>query len=86
MIFAAHPLPDESSVQAARAALEVAARAQPGELLMLALSGGASALVAAPVGAVTLADKIAISAALMRAELRSRARMSMQRQRGALLP
>jgi glycerate 2-kinase len=67
VIFAAHPLPDESSVEAARVALEMAARAQPGELLMFALSGGASALVAAPAGAVTLDDKIAISAALMRA-------------------
>ena len=34
---------------------------------MVALSGGASALIAAPAGGVTLADKIAISSALMRA-------------------
>jgi len=67
VMFAAHPLPDESSVAAARSALELAARAKPGELVLLALSGGASALIAAPAGAVTLADKIAISAALMRA-------------------
>ncbi len=67
VMFASHPLPDESSVAAARAALELAARARPGELVMLALSGGASALIAAPAGAVTLADKIAISGALMRA-------------------
>lgn len=67
VMYAAHPLPDESSVAAARAALEVAARAEPGELLIFALSGGASALIAAPAGAVALADKIAISASLMRA-------------------
>jgi glycerate 2-kinase len=67
VMFAAHPLPDESSVAAARATLELVARAQPSELVMLALSGGASALIAAPAGAVTLADKITISAALMRA-------------------
>jgi glycerate 2-kinase len=66
VMLAAHPLPDASSAAAARAALEMAARTQPGELLMLALSGGASALIAAPAGAVTLADKITISAALMR--------------------
>jgi hypothetical protein len=47
VMVAAHPLPDESSIAAARAALELAARAQPGELVMLALSGGASALIAA---------------------------------------
>jgi glycerate 2-kinase len=67
VMLAAHPLPDESSVAAARAALELAARARPGELVILALSGGASALVAAPAGAVTLTDKIAITTALMRA-------------------
>ncbi|HEX3409422.1 MAG TPA: DUF4147 domain-containing protein [Candidatus Binataceae bacterium] len=62
---ASHPLPDQSSLAAAQAALECAARAQPGELVILALSGGASALLAAPVGAVTLDDKITISASLM---------------------
>jgi glycerate-2-kinase len=67
VMYAAHPLPDESSIAAARAALELAARAHPGELFILALSGGASALLAAPAGAVTLADKITISANLMRA-------------------
>ncbi len=63
----AHPLPDATSVAAARAALELAARARPGELLLLALSGGASALVAMPAGAVALDDKIAVTSALMRA-------------------
>jgi glycerate 2-kinase len=67
VMLAAHPLPDESSVAAARAALDFVARAEPGELVMVALSGGASALMAAPAGAVTLADKIAISCGLMRA-------------------
>ena len=66
VIGAAHPLPDATSVAAARAALELASRAQSGELLMVALSGGASALLALPAGAVTLADKIAITSALMR--------------------
>src|SRR5712671_2958669 len=65
VISAAHPLPDETSLAAARAALEMAARAQPGELVMVALSGGASALLAMPAGLVTLANKIAITAALM---------------------
>jgi glycerate 2-kinase len=67
VIGAAHPLPDETSAAAARAALELAVRAQPGELVMVALSGGASALLAMPAGRVTLADKIAITTALMRA-------------------
>ncbi len=67
VIGAAHPLPDATSVAAAGAALELAVRARPGELLMVALSGGASALLALPAGAITLADKIAITSALMRA-------------------
>ena len=67
VIGAAHPLPDETSVAAARAALALVARAMPGELVMIALSGGASALIAAPAGAIALADKIAVTTALMRA-------------------
>ncbi|MGZ6243510.1 MAG: glycerate kinase type-2 family protein [Candidatus Binataceae bacterium] len=65
VIAAAHPLPDASSERAGAAALEFASRAGPGDLLLLALSGGASALMAAPADPVTLADKIAINAALL---------------------
>ena len=65
LMAASHPLPDASSERAAAAALEFAARAALGDLLLFALSGGASSLMAAPVAPVTLADKIAISAALL---------------------
>lgn len=65
MVAAAHPLPDASSQCAARAALEIAGRAEPGDLLLVALSGGASSLMAAPAAPVTLADKVAINAALL---------------------
>jgi hydroxypyruvate reductase len=64
---ASHPLPDETSSAAAHAALELAARACPGELVLVALSGGASALIAAPAGAIKLADKIVVTNSLMRA-------------------
>ncbi|MBF6559706.1 MAG: DUF4147 domain-containing protein [Candidatus Binataceae bacterium] len=67
VMVAAHPLPDATSAAAGCAALEFAARAAPGELLVLALSGGASSLMVAGAGAVTLEDKNAIAAALMRA-------------------
>ena len=63
--MAAHPLPDASSQRAAEAALEIARHGGPGDLRVLALSGGASSLMAAPAAPVTLADKIAISAALL---------------------
>jgi glycerate 2-kinase len=65
VIAASHPLPDTSSERAAAAALEFAGHAGPGDLLLFALSGGASALMAAPAAPVTLADKIAINAALL---------------------
>ena len=67
ILSGAHPLPDVTSENAARAALEVAAATQPGELLIVALSGGASAMMAAPASGVTLRDKIAVTSALMRA-------------------
>lgn len=66
-IHAAHPLPDASSAAAGRAALDFAATTRRDELFLLALSGGASALMAAPAAGVTLADKIAVTTALMRA-------------------
>ena len=65
VIAASHPLPDTSSERAAAAALEFAGHAGPGDLLLFALSGGASSLMAAPAEPVTLADKIAINAALL---------------------
>jgi len=65
IIAAGHPLPDASSERAASAALEFVRRAGPGDLLMFALSGGASSLMAAPAEPVTLADKIALNAALL---------------------
>jgi hydroxypyruvate reductase len=66
-LHGAHPLPDASSEAAGRAALGVAASAESGELLLVALSGGASAMMAAPAAGITLADKIAVTATLMRA-------------------
>jgi glycerate 2-kinase len=67
ILSGAHPLPDASSENAAHAALEVAAATQPGELLIVALSGGASAMMTAPAAGITLADKVAVTSALMRA-------------------
>jgi glycerate 2-kinase len=66
-IAAAHPIPDESSIAAGRAALEFAGRAGQGDLLIVALSGGASSLMTAPADGIALADKIAVASGLMRA-------------------
>jgi hydroxypyruvate reductase len=54
---ASHPVPDARSVTAARAVLDVAGAAADGDLLLLLLSGGASALMASPAEGVSLEDK-----------------------------
>ena len=62
---AGHPLPNNGSVVAARRALEIARGGQPDDLLLVLLSGGGSALMALPVGGVTLADKQQTARTLM---------------------
>ena len=54
---AAHPVPDGRSVAAGRAVLEIAAAANDRDLLLLLLSGGASALMALPADGISLDDK-----------------------------
>ena len=63
---AAHPVPDERSEAAGRAALALAARVAPDEILLALISGGASALAAVPRDGLTLAAKRAAIAAVMR--------------------
>lgn len=67
ILEAAHPVPDASSVRAARAALDLAARPGRGDLFLVAISGGGSAMVAMPAGSITLQDKVAVTSALIRA-------------------
>ena len=63
-----HPSPNAGSVVAADVALRLAAAARArDELVLVLLSGGASALLAAPAEGVSLADKRATSDALIRA-------------------
>lgn len=64
---ASHPVPDGGSVVAARAVLDVAGAAQPGDVLLLLLSGGASALMALPADGVSLKDKQRAGELLLRA-------------------
>jgi hydroxypyruvate reductase len=63
----AHPVPDLRSVSAARRALDIAAATTPADLLMVLLSGGASALMALPADGMTLADKQDTSRRLLKA-------------------
>jgi glycerate 2-kinase len=61
LLHAGHPIPDAASVAAARRLL--AAR---GDFVLVLLSGGASALACLPGDGLTLADKQALTAALLR--------------------
>ncbi len=63
-----HPLPNEASEHAARRALALA-REDPPSALVVLLSGGASAMLAAPADGVTLDDKVQVTHALLRAGL-----------------
>ena len=62
-----HPVPDEASVAAGTRALEIAGQLGAADRLIVLLSGGASALLAAPAPGLTLEDKRAVSGALLAA-------------------
>jgi glycerate 2-kinase len=67
IFHAGHPLPNAASEDAARAGIALVGGAGPDDLVIVALSGGASALFAVPGGAITIADKIAVTETLLRA-------------------
>lgn len=52
-----HPVPDERSVAAAQEAMTLAKAVDPTDCLVVLLSGGASAVMALPLGELTIADK-----------------------------
>ena len=64
-IESSHPFPDARSQRAAERAVAIAGRAHSGDVLVILLSGGASALMAAPIDGLTLADKIATTRLMM---------------------
>lgn len=64
---AGHPVPAAGSLAAGRRALALAEQVAGDELLVLLLSGGASAALAAPVPGVSLEDKITATRLLLRA-------------------
>lgn len=65
-IEAGHPVPDENSERAGRKALEIANSAHPGDIVLVLISGGGSALWSVPVAPLDLAGKQAITRALLR--------------------
>jgi len=62
---AAHPVPDEAGVRAARLLEESVKGLRPQDLVICLLSGGASALMPAPRLGITLADKQAVARLLL---------------------
>ncbi len=67
LIEAAHPVPDRTSTEAAARSLKLASEAAKDDLLLVMISGGASALWAAPVEGVTLEEKQDLTRALLKA-------------------
>jgi glycerate 2-kinase len=64
-IEASHPYPDARSEVAGNRAIAVAQGVHSGEALVILLSGGASALMAAPLEGLSLADKIETTRTMM---------------------
>ena len=67
LLVAGHPTPDGRGARAAEAVLSLARGLGPDDVLLVLLSGGASALLPAPVPGVSLEEKAALTAELMRA-------------------
>ncbi|KPJ52752.1 hypothetical protein AMJ39_06975 [candidate division TA06 bacterium DG_24] len=63
---AGHPIPDQTGERAAEALLAIARGAGEHDLVIVLLSGGGSALLPLPVGAVTLEEKQAATSMLLR--------------------
>ena len=64
-MIAGHPVPDAASVAGAEEALALAADASADDLVLVLLSGGASANWVAPAAGLTLAEKQGVSRALL---------------------
>lgn len=67
LIEASHPIPDRTSADAANRALALASETGENDLVLVLISGGASALWAAPADGVTLEEKQDLTVALLKA-------------------
>lgn len=65
VIEAGHPLPDGNGLKGARGIIDIARAAREGDLVIFLLSGGASALLPAPVEGLSLKDKQRLTARLI---------------------
>jgi hydroxypyruvate reductase len=67
VLEAGHPHPDAAGVAAGEAVIRLAQQASAGDLVLVLLSGGGSALLTAPAPGVTLEDKREVTDLLLRA-------------------
>lgn len=65
IVEAAHPVPDAAGAAATARMLDLLAGLGPEDFVLALISGGASALLVAPVPGLTLADKMAVNAGLL---------------------
>lgn len=65
IVEAAHPVPDEAGLHAARRMLEVVRGLRPEDIVLCLISGGGSALLPLPQDGLTLEDKQAVNRALL---------------------
>ena len=66
IVEAAHPVPDAAGFEAARRILALVQNLTADDLVLCLMSGGASALLTLPAPGLTLADKQAVNAALLK--------------------
>lgn len=65
IVEAAHPVPDEAGLRATARMLRLLEGLGEGDMVLALISGGASALLVQPAGAITLSEKQAVNAALL---------------------
>jgi hydroxypyruvate reductase/glycerate 2-kinase len=65
VIEAAHPVPDIDSLRGGLRLLEIARRAQPGDLVFAVVTGGSSALAIAPAPGISFDDKVTTNRLLL---------------------
>ena len=65
IVEAAHPVPDAAGQAATQRMLTLLDGLGPDDFVLALISGGASALLVAPLGDITLAEKQAVNAALL---------------------
>lgn len=65
VLGASHPLPDLAGFQAAQKIAQIAKNAQAGELVLVLISGGGSALIPCPAPKISLDEKIATTNLLL---------------------